>query len=59
MELAEVAVLCVVMSQVCRSAKFLAFGPKICPEPNFLLVLIVTLAVVYAFVNGAFLLYFT
>ena len=32
---------------------FLAFGPKSCPEPNFLLVSMVTLADVHANVLGA------
>ena len=41
---AEVAVLRTVMSQACRSAKFLAEGPKIAPEPNFVLVLIVAVS---------------
>ena len=37
-KLAEGAVLRLVMSLACRSAIFLAEGPKFGPEPNFLLV---------------------
>ena len=40
-QVAEVAVLRVVMSLACRSAKFLAEGPKIAPEPNFVLILMI------------------
>ena len=42
-KIAEVAVLRTVMSQACCSAKFLAEGPKIAPEPNFVLVLMIAL----------------
>ena len=52
-KLAEGAVLRVVMSQACRSAIFLAFGPKTCPEPNFLLVTMAALTDVYKNVLGA------
>ena len=47
------------MSHSCRSAKFLAFGPKSFPEPNFLLVLMVTLSDVYKNVLGAIFLFFS
>ena len=56
---AEVAVLHTVMSQACRSAKFLAEGPKIAPEPNFVLVSMVALPDVHANVLGAIFLAFS
>ena len=42
-QVAEVAVLRVVMSLACRSAKFLAEGSKIDSEPNFVLLLMIAL----------------
>ena len=45
----EVAVLRMVMSQACRSAKFLAEGPKIAPEPIFLLVLIMPVSEIHSY----------
>ena len=57
-KVAEVAVLRPVVSQACRSAKFLAFGSKSCPEPNFLLVSMVTLTDVYKNVLGAIFIFF-
>ena len=47
------------MSLACRSAIFLAEGPKFGPEPNFVVVLMVTLADVHASVLGAIFLAFS
>ena len=47
------------MSHTCHSAIFLAFGPKTCPEPNFLLVSMAALADVYKNVLGAIFLFFS
>ena len=48
-QVAEVAVLRTVMLLACRSAKFLAEGPKIAPEPNFVLVLIMPVSEIHSY----------